>query len=156
MKKIFLISAVTFFIQVNLEAQINYTPTGLWKSANATDTIIMYFKPGQIIINPTTTYNILLGFHKYKKNGVLIESSLQDTSSSYIENKYTMTSFIYNPLDARNDGYLKDLTLNNKRYIILKKINLTTIEVSLTYIQGVRNNRPYGFTLPRHFTLTKL
>jgi hypothetical protein len=156
MKKIFLISVITFFIQVNLKAQINYTPTGLWKFANSTDTIIMYFKTGQIIINPTTTYNILLGFHKYKKNGVLVESSLQDTSSSYIQNKYTMKSFVYKPLDVRNDGYFKDLTLNDQRYIILKKINPTTIEVFLTDIRGVKLHGTHGYTLPRHFTLTKL
>ena len=156
MKKIFLILVVTLFIQENIQAQINYTPTGLWEFANATDTIIMYFKSGQINVTPTVTYNILLGFHKYKKNGVVLENTLLDTACSYTQNRYSMKSFIYKPADARNDGYFKDLTLNDERYIILKKINSSTINVFLTYKQGVRLSGTYGFTLPRHFTLTKL
>ena len=98
---------------------------------------------------------VLLGFHKYIKNGSLLENSIPFINSDYSQNKFTILIFGTESNMVRNDGHIKDLTLNNERYIILKKINPTTISVDLTYIQGVRNNRPYGFTMPRHFILTR-
>lgn len=76
-------------------------------------------------------------------------------NTNFNDDKFTILLFNYKPQDIRNDGIIKDLTLNNNRYIIVKKIDGNLMDVNLTYIHGVRDNRPFGFTLPRHFTLTK-
>jgi len=141
MKKIIYI-IISLLISKETISQTNYIPTGYWKYINGVDTIEFYFKVGEMNVGGIST-PVLLGFHKYIKNG------------SLLENKFTILIFGTESNMVRNDGHIKDLTLNNERYIILKKINPTTISVDLTYIQGVRNNRPYGFTMPRHFILTR-
>jgi len=154
MKKIIYI-IISLLISKETISQTNYIPTGYWKYINGVDTIEFYFKVGEMNVGGIST-PVLLGFHKYIKNGSLLENSIPFINSDYSQNKFTILIFGTESNMVRNDGHIKDLTLNNERYIILKKINPTTISVDLTYIQGVRNNRPYGFTMPRHFILTRL
>lgn len=154
MKKIILIILTIITVTCTLNAQTNYSIAGTWRYVNNNDTIIMYFKPDTLHIG-TEILNIHLGFHKFVKNGTLIDNTLNFSNTTYSQKKASIYMFGNEPSDAREDGHIEDYTLNNRRYIILKKINPTTINVTLNYIQGVRNNQPYGFTMPRHFTLTK-
>ena len=77
------------------------------------------------------------------------------TFTSLTDNKYSIIIFDVQTNDTKNVGNIKDSILNNTREILLTKVSPTTMNVRLTYIQGVRNNRPYGFTMPRHFILTR-
>ena len=154
MKKSIIIILIIISNQTNVTAQTNYTPVGLWKYISGADTISMYFKRDQVT-DGITTNQLLIGFHKYIKNGIVMESTFHDTNTVFLQNKYSLIMFFKNQETVVTEGCIKDINLNNNRYIFLKKINPTTIKVSLTYIQGVRNNRPYGFTLPRQFILTK-
>jgi hypothetical protein len=152
MKKIIVILIVTL-IAGNLFGQTNYTPTGTWKYTNGNDTILMIFKSDQMTVGGVT-YPVLIGFHKYVTNGNVMESTLQYQNTTYLDKKFSVLLYNYQASDARNDGDIKDITLNNERYIILTKINPNTINVRLTYIAGVRKKaNQTGFTLPRNFQL---
>jgi len=154
MKKILLLAFLFVLINNIGNSQTNYSPTGTWRYVNGTDTVEIYLKQDQFTLNGTT-HSILIGFHRYVKNGVLMENTMGFTNTTYNNNQYSIITFDDNPNNVRVDGHLKDVSLNNKRYIIFTKVNTTTMNVRLTYIQGVRNNRPYGFTLPRNFQLIK-
>lgn len=156
MKKI-TISIIIILVGLILKtnAQTNYTPIGTWRWVNGNDTVQFFFKTATVLVGDDDA-PIIFGFHKYVKNGIVIENNLSNSGSSFNQNLYSL--FIPNNAPVHNprmDGQLKDITLNNNRRMIVKRINPTTMTVNLTYIQGVRNNRPYGFTLPRSFTLTK-
>ncbi len=154
MKKILIIIIVTI-ITTNLFSQTNYTPTGTWKYINGNDTITVIFKSDQMTV-AGATYPILIGFHKYVKNGVIIESTLQHQSSNYIDNNYSIIILNFEVNDVRNDGRIKDITLNYKRAIILTKINPTMMNVRLTSFQDRRPNGTISaYTLPRNFQLIK-
>lgn len=153
MKQIVTLLAITLLTQ-SINAQTNYTPTGTWKYISGTDTLEVFFKTDQLNLG-TTVQPIIIGFHKYIKNGVLIENTLNHSSTNYSNNLFSILVYNFKENDARNDGTIKDITLNNKRYLILTKLTPTSMNVRLTYIQGVRNNKPLGFTLPRNFQLIK-
>ena len=153
MKKI-LIILICFFNAQHIIAQTNYVSTGTWKYVNGNDTIEIYFKTAQLNVGELQQ-PVLIGFHKYIKNGQLIENTLNYTFTSLTDNKYSIIIFDVQTNDTKNVGNIKDSILNNTREILLTKVSPTTMNVRLTYIQGVRNNRPYGFTMPRHFILTR-
>lgn len=156
MKTFLLIILANLLQTAKTDAQTINQAVGLWRYTNGTDTVTMYFKNGTMTAG-TEIFPILIGYHMYVKNGQVIENTLKDSSSRYTHEKYSITIFNNEPQSVRNDGYLKDLVLNNTRYIILTKINSTKMDVYLTYIQGVRRGGAQsGFTLPRHFTLSKL
>ena len=144
----------TIIISHSAFSQTNYTPIGLWRYATNTDTIFFYLKKDQISTSEKT-YHILIGFHKYIKNGSVIENTFQDTNSVYTNNQFSI--LIYDNSISINpyEGNIKDISLNNKRYIFLTKESNSTIKVYLTHMRGVRKNYPYGFTMPRHFILTR-
>ncbi len=152
MKKILIIAIAISFVSDSF-AQTNYTPVGTWKYINGLDTLEMFFKVGDIG-NGTVSLPVLKGYHKYVKNGQTIESFMPFVNSV---NKYSILIYNNHPTMARLDGNIKDLTLNYKRYIILKKINPSTIQVTLTSYEGWQRNSPVNnsFTLPRHFTLIR-
>ncbi len=153
MKKLVYI-VISLLISNSAFSQTNYTPTGLWRFTNNNDTIYFYLKKDQISLSEKN-YQILIGFHKYVKNSNVIESTFQDTNTVYSNNKFSI--LIYDNSNSINpyEGNIQDINLNNKRYIFLTKESDSTINVYLTYLRGVRKNYPYGFTLPRHFTLTR-
>jgi hypothetical protein len=149
-----IIILVFLIVSFTSNAQTNYTPAGTWRWTSGTDTIIIFFK-SQILTLENNTTPLILGFHKYIKNGITIESRLSSSNSSFNDHLYSIIMYNGRPHIAKQQGTFKDLTLGNERMIFTEKINSTTIKVVLEYIHGVRNNRPYGFTLPRNFILTK-
>ena len=75
-------------------------------------------------------------------------------------NQRLCSLFITNTPDTNPtlEGNFKDLSKNSKRYMSLKRLNPSTMQIKLMYPAGVRLNKggnPYGFTLPRNFTLVK-
>ncbi len=153
MKKILSLLIMLIVVQ-HICAQTNYTPTGTWKCINGADTIEIFLKTDQIT-SGSKTYPILIGFHKYVKNGVEIENTLPLINTTYTQNQYSIVMFGINSAKARADGHIKDITLNYKRYIILSKINPTVINVRLTSMQGRGQTGGIGYTLPRNFQLIK-
>jgi hypothetical protein len=152
MKNIFFFCSL-LIISLKTSSQINYSPLGTWKYTSGTDTVEIYLKTAQVNAG-TITYNVIIGFHKYVKNGVLIENSLIHSGTNYLDNKYTIYIFDNSPTDIRIDGHFKDITLNYSRYIIFTKINVNTMNVRLTSMQGRRKNGTTNlFTLPRNFQL---
>lgn len=152
MKKILIIAIAILFV-TNTFAQTNYTPVGTWKYINGLDTLEMFFKIGELT-SGTVSFPVIKGYHRYVKNGQVVENYIPFVNSV---NKYSILIYNNHPTMARLDGNIKDLTLNYKRYIILKKVNPTTISVTLTSYEGWQRNSPpnNSYTLPRHFTLIK-
>jgi hypothetical protein len=146
--------ALFLIMNIRANAQTNYTPAGTWRYINGLDTIEVYLK-SQLLTDGNESIPVIIGFHRYVKNGQLVESNIAYKNS--LENARQYSILMYNglPHDTKQEGTLKDITLGNERMIFTEKINPTTIKVTLHYIHGVRNNRPYGFTLPRNFILTK-
>jgi hypothetical protein len=156
MKKIYIIIAFTLLHAVAVNAQTDYVPSGSWKYINGTDTIEMYFKTDQIILNGNA-HPIIIGFHKYVKGGQLIESTIQlSNSGTYANHRYSIATYGIDTTKVQQ-GEIKDISLNYKRDIFFTKINPTTINVDLTSLERWQKNRPpnNAYTLPRHFTLIK-
>jgi hypothetical protein len=148
------IIALTFFIINSTKAQVNYTPTGTWKYINGADTIEVFFGQSQLV-SGSETFPLIVGFHKYVKNGQVVESNLSQINSSHP--KYSIRIPNIDSTYNRLGGDFRDLSLFCTRDIFLKKINPTTIDVTLTSIERWQQNRPpnNAYTLPRHFTLLK-
>jgi hypothetical protein len=156
MKKILVIVILLISTQSIVIAQTNYIPLGTWKYISGNDTLEVFFVAGQITAG-SNTYPIVRGYHKYIKNGVLLENSLSQINNPSL-NKASIVINYVNSSETRFDGIIKDLSKNRKRRIILKKINLTQISVSITsYESWQRYPVPTGngYTLPRQFTLIK-
>jgi hypothetical protein len=154
MKKVIIFVAILFSIN-RLKAQTNYTPAGNWKCISGNDTLIIFFKSSQMNVGGTIQ-PILIGFHKYIKNGALVENSLQFQQTDYPDDKYSIIILNFQQGDARNDGILKDISLNYTRAIILTKLNPNSMNVRLTSFQDRRKNGTIsGYTLPRNFQLTQ-
>lgn len=151
MKKLLL---VLLFPVSTLKAQHNYIPTGNWKYIDGKDTVDFFLKSSQMTV-AGTTYPILIGFHKYIKNGKLVESSMSDVNSNYADKKFTI--FIYNVQEnrAKYSGNFKDLSLDVNRLIILTKLTQDNMSVRLTSEQVSKNINGVGYTLPRNFTLIR-
>jgi len=152
--KYIIILIATVFLSIEISAQTNYIPTGTWKCINGNDTIEIYLKPAQMMLNGIS-YPLLIGFHKYVKNGQLIESSIPFSKSDFIDKKYTIIIYDVKSDDIRNDGDFKDISLDVKRLVILKKLSSTTMNVRLTSQQVRKYTNVVGYTLPRNFILTK-
>ena len=153
MKNLFSLLTILLITQ-HIDAQTNYTPTGTWKYINGMDTVEFFLKTDQITAG-TKTYPILIGFHKYVKNGVEIENTLPLSNTTYLQNQYSIVMFGIDSAKVRADGHIKDITLHYKRYIILTKVNPTTINVRLTSMEGRGQTGGIGYTLPRNFQLIK-
>jgi hypothetical protein len=152
--KYIIILIATVFLSTETSAQTNFIPTGTWKYINGNDTIEIYLKPAQMMLSGIS-YPILIGYHKYVKNGQLIESSLPFSKSDFIDKKYTIIIYDVKAADERNDGDFKDISLDVKRLIILKKLSSTTMSVKLTSQQVRKYTNGLGYSLPRNFILTK-
>ncbi len=151
MKK-YIIIIMLIVISNITNAQTNYIPTGTWKWINNNDTIEIFFKTDIMTVG-TRTFPIVIGYHKYVKNGIILENNLSFSNTNFIAQKFSIILYYKRSEDMRNDGSIKDFTLNTRKYVILKKINPTTVSINLTSMQ-TRRASPY-YTLPRYFVLTK-
>jgi hypothetical protein len=145
---------VLIFSSSLIKAQTNYISTGSWKYIEGKDTIEFLLKPSQIKV-VDTTYPILFGFHKYIRNGVMVESSMNDANTDYADHKFTILIYNVQADDAKNTGDFEDLSWCVKRLIYLTKTTATTMNVRLTSMQVSKNINGYGYTLPRTFQLVK-
>jgi hypothetical protein len=91
---------------------------------------------------------------------VVVENTLQylNTSSPGTNrNKFSLLiQSGYTPQDKKYDGQLKDIVLQANRGIVFEKLTPTQIKVDIYYLHGIRKDYTHGFTLPRHFILTKI
>jgi len=154
LKKIFFLLFGIIISTQTLKAQTNYIPLGTWMYINGNDTIEIYLKSTQINV-ADTSYPTLIGFHKYVKNGQLIESSLNFGNTNFADKKYSIIIYNVKSADIRNDGDFKDMSFNINRLIILTKLNPTTMDVRITSQQTRKNTSSSDYTLPRNFQLVK-
>jgi hypothetical protein len=88
MKKIVII-LVILFTYCNLQAQTNYTPTGTWKYVNGTYVIEFYFKTDSIFYIDEYL-PVIIAFHKFTRNGQVVESSMANVNSTISQHLYSL------------------------------------------------------------------
>jgi hypothetical protein len=135
MKRIIII--FTFLVGSQVTAQTNTTFNkfiGTWQWVSGNDTVRITLEQQTIQLYPGFTKQSLVGWHKYVKNGIQIQSSMQ-----YIGRDENLDN-LSNDIDAKNTlrGHAKnsnsiwfttfwDLTLHKRFYLFLTLIpNSTT------------------------------
>lgn len=94
----------------------SYTPNpelnkflGTWKWTSGNDSFEMVLKKEKIqdIMDENACEDIIYGFHEYKKNGIVIESSLPFQNMSYEQQKNSISSWsiVINAIELRGGMY---------------------------------------------------
>lgn len=138
---------------------------GTWKWENNGDSFTIVFKKVYGKLVPTVDVNgdMLIGYHEYKKNGVVIESSLAHINSAQSQMLYTfMASFpvstpTANELEIGISHLSKNKGINGK----VQYLDPTHIKIiSYKNYQGIKvNTSTYTYdpaiSLPFNIVLTK-
>jgi hypothetical protein len=171
MKKILLILCIIWSSICSAQtppAQGSYTTNpqldkfvGTWIWISGSDTMKIVLQK-QFVHHKTPysfEYESLIGWHRYVKNGIQVESSLQYIGSPYNSGHSTLLgSTIDNPRQVRFTTF-KDITRNKKSnslYFTLQNNSLTIAYWSLKNSEGLApKNFIYDFTVPMLMTFTK-
>lgn len=168
---IFTLSAMTSLLgQVHQTPQPNSTLlnssldkfVGKWQYVNNDDTVVIVLNKQTILlpIYENCYEEVIVGFHKYKKGNVIIESSLEYSLTAYSEKKSTI--LVSNRVGMDNgffiNGSLKDIS---RAKLVNVQINMNTAQNQLTiYLknrEGLKLGRfDWSFTLPTQFTANKV
>jgi hypothetical protein len=171
MKKLFFIIAIVFSINTFCQTVTNteldkFIGTWQWSSGNDTVTIVL---EKQVYNVPFTGSNteMLVGWHRYVKNGALIESSFQyigrnvnvDANSHDVDFKTTLLGSTRTPTAVYFRTFW-DLTLHKNCYLYFRLLSGSTTQATwkLKEADGIYNgpSGTYGkFTLPKSLVLTK-
>jgi hypothetical protein len=141
---------------------------GTWRWVSNTDTVIIILEKQNIQIYPGYSRVVIVGWHKYVKNGLLVESSMQyvgrDENLDHTSNDAIPKSTLRGHAKDTNTIWFtgcRDLTLNKNCYLFLYMLPNSTTQAKWT-LQGTGGiyNGPPGteglYTLPREIILTKL
>jgi len=137
---------------------------GTWQWVNGADTVKIYLTTKKVYcdINGGFFWDLLVGWHLYKKGNVIIENSLSNIN---IVNLRTFTGSNQNSsnINTIEGGTFKDITKNKEGELTL---TLNTAQNQLTWkldvspgLKARKPNQPAyirGFTLPENMILTKL
>jgi hypothetical protein len=132
---------------------------GTWQWVSGADTVKVVLAK-QAIYAPAPmdyTFEALVGWHRYVKNGVEIESSLQYVNSTFSSGHYTLFGSDRSSTKLYFTSF-EDLTKNKEcdLYFNLVAGSLTQATWKLTERRGLRKTGyTLGFTLPNNITLTK-
>ena len=133
---------------------------GTWQWISGTDTLILKLKKLNTSFD-TYTEDVLMGVHKYVKNGSVIEDALNRFDSITINFK-KRTALLYQNLGddtSKVIGSLKDLTKKKTNNLFLEYVAGTppTIIWHLETTEGtfIDPNFQYGLTMPKDIILTK-
>ena len=169
MKKILLPFALLFgfqgFSQTNPELN-KFVGTWQWTSGYDTVTVVLEKQTSQFVNGDSR--EVLVGWHKYVKNGVPVESSIQHTGKSINADsiplgndpEITLYGFTKNSRQIWFNRFW-DLSLHNNCHLFFELLpgSLTQASWTLTNPDGSTYQGPSGtynqFTLPRNLTLTK-
>lgn len=133
---------------------------GTWQWVNGSDTLILRLKKLNTSFD-SYTEDVLMGVHKYVKNGSIIEDALNKFDSITISFKKRTVLLYQNQGDDTSKvmGSLKDLTKNKRNNLLLQYVDGAppTIIWHLETAEGVFNdpNFQYGLTMPKDIILTK-
>ncbi|MCX6319705.1 MAG: hypothetical protein NTW29_20670 [Bacteroidetes bacterium] len=133
---------------------------GVWHWVNGNDTLILKLKK----INKQFgdyTEDVLLGVHKYIKNGLVLDDALNKYDSMVLYYKKS-TVLLYQNQDTDTSkvfGSIKDLTKKKTNNLFLQYVNGTppTIIWHLETAEGtfIDPNFQYGLTMPKDVILTR-
>lgn len=137
---------------------------GTWKFTSGSEEIIVQLKKVNYLSPNNYHYDILMGVHSYKLNGVTIEDYLSNFNA--IGQNQDGTIFIGNhPEDGANKivGTMNDPLKHKQNYISITFIDAVTPQIQWTLhnLSGVhiqKNGEPpfdNSFTLPQTLTLLK-
>jgi len=131
---------------------------GTWKWVSGNDTVILALYKQAIYYAPPLNYHVenIVGWHRYVKNGVLVENSSQYSGQSYIGGHSTILAWAKSA--TKIYGVFEDITKNKDCDLYLTMVDNTYTQMNLK-IGESRGIRPtgfqYGFTLPTSIVLTK-
>ena len=173
MKTIILI--ISIFCSMYLKAQnINCPPgsnmlapeldkfVGTWRWKSGTDTLTIYLYKQNIPVVPGCNSPSIVGWHRYVKNGVLIEGTEQYAGTPYFNNSHaTIVAGAEPDVSSVTEisGGSSEETKHKSFSITLKMTNSTYTNMSWK-IRNSYGLQPqdfdYGSTLPWNLILTKL
>jgi hypothetical protein len=141
----------------NLELD-KFVGTWIWTSGNDTMKIVLQKQK----VHYKTPFNFdrdqLLGWHSYKKNGVLIESCLQFAGQLFGTSPLSLYGSTTNPRQIRFTSF-KDITKNKRSdrlFFTMLRNSTTQAQWKLEESHGMRYGTPnYGFTVPTNVIFTK-
>lgn len=168
------ITTVILFVSFSSYSQVQTDPeadkfVGTWKWTSGNDTVIIVLEK-QVYTIPFTgaSSEALVGWHKYVKNGQLVQSSLQYIGQNVNTDRTNNNSIDFNTTIVGNTRYpdavlfrtFWDLTLHKNFYLYftLSPGSLTQATWKLKEPPGIYSG-PTGtaglFTLPKQITLIK-
>lgn len=165
---LFLIICTTTNAQVQTDTAANKF-AGTWRWTSGTDTVIIVLEK-QVYTIPFTGASIerLVGWHRYIKNGQVVESSLQyvgrDINIDFNSNDQDLKTTLRGNTRTPNRVLFRtfwDLTLHKDCYLYFTLVQGSTTQAvwELTDPQGIYGG-PIGtigkFTLPKNLILNKL
>ena len=175
MTKILLIILAIFAFNMNKSQTLDITPNasnfnsninkfvGTWIWTNGTESLVLIFKKENILLplEGNIRADVLYGFHQYKVNNIVIESSTQYSNSNYTNKNGTLLGSSFdNPNEL--SGSFQHTTKNKSVRFEIQYIDTNHIKlVKLENYEGIRVNiagkPPYdsAISLPQNITLTK-
>lgn len=165
-----IIITIILFITLKSFGQAPYPPgsynakpeldkfVGTWRWLSGADTLELKLYKQAIHYPAPLDYDVenIVGWHRYVKNGVLIESSLQYAGQPYFGGHSTVFAWVQSPIKLY--GNFNDLTKTKRCDLYLTMIDNTFTQMNwkLMESRGMKlPNFQYGFTLPTNLTLTK-
>lgn len=168
MKRLFII--IFSFFTIPCFGQTPYPPgsynakpeldkfVGTWRWVSGNDTLTIHFFKQAIHYPSPLDYDVegLVGWHKYIKNGVLSESSLQ--YSGLPRHGGHSTLLAWNQTPTKLYGVFSDLSKDKRCDLYLEMTNASYNQMTwkLKESRGIKpSGFQYGFTLPTNLVLTK-
>ncbi len=133
---------------------------GTWQWVSGNDTLILKLKKTNKNFDDYTE-DVLLGVHKYIKNGVVFDDALNKYDSMVLYNKKRTVLLNQNQgMDtSKVIGSIKDLTKKKRNELFLQYVPGTppTLIWHLKTAEGtfIDPNFQYGLTMPKDLILTK-
>lgn len=143
--------------------------SGTWQWVSSSDTMILKVAKVQYYYSEAqqSSEDLLLGCHKYIKNGTPLESSLERYDSVISNAPKRNTIYCWNMDDMDSslvEGIFKDITKNKRGELKLTYLNVNPPQLvwELKNTRGLSVTLPgdppfdFNFTLPRYMILTKI
>jgi hypothetical protein len=133
---------------------------GDWIWTNGSDTLILKLRKYNIDFSDYTE-DVLMGVHKYVKNGLVLDNSFNKLDSIVLNRKKRSVLLYSNTGSdtSKVEGSISDLTKKKNNLIFLQFVttNPPTIIWKLELPEGVFSdpNFQYGLTMPKNLVLTK-
>lgn len=141
---------------------------GTWCWTSNADTINIFLQKQTITLPNGNNREVMVGWHKYVKNGQLVQSSMQNIGLNYnneetplgTDPRITLFGFTRKPTEIWFTSFW-DLTLHKNCHMFFELLPNSTTQAKwiLTNPNGVVYDGPAGtqsqFTFPRNLVLTK-